>query len=189
MTNIGVVYFSGTGTTAAVAKAVMAGVASTGATVIEVEVVGGDIVNGRWRNDQLAEQLDTCTGILFGTPTYMGSISAQLKSFLDAMAPRWYSQTWKDKFASGFTASALTSGDKLSTFQALTVFAMQMGMIWVGTGGNFTHGENPHGFYFGTGAVASKVDELSGADLDGAHKQGARMGNLALKLGDVNELP
>lgn len=38
----------------------------------------------------------------------------------------------KGKLASGFTVSALPSGDKQSTLLSMFVFAMQHGMVWVG---------------------------------------------------------
>jgi NAD(P)H dehydrogenase (quinone) len=182
MVTVGVVYFSGTGTTAKLAESVLAGATSAGAVVMDLPIIGDDIVGGRWNNDWLAEQLDACDAIILGTPTYMGSISAQMKSFLDAMAPRWFSQVWKDKVASAFTASSLASGDKLSTFHALATFAMQMGMIWCGTGGNFSDGVNPSGFYFGSGATASEPGQLTEVDLKTGKHLGQRVTELAIKL-------
>jgi multimeric flavodoxin WrbA len=46
----------------------------------------------------------------------------------------WRAQAWKDKIAAGFTNSASQSGDTLNTLIDLSVFAAQMGMIWVGVG-------------------------------------------------------
>jgi len=40
----------------------------------------------------------------------------------------------KDKVRGGLYELASQNGDKLSTLLQLTVFAMQMGMIWVGVG-------------------------------------------------------
>src|SRR5260370_37552778 len=65
----------------------------------------------------------------------MGSASAIFKAFLEAaFQPHWIEQRWKDKVAAGFTNSASQNGDKLATLLQLTVFAMQMGMIWAGVG-------------------------------------------------------
>ncbi len=186
MPRVGVVYFSGTGTTAGLAASVIEGVKAAGGEALDLPVVGEDIIEGRWQNDTLAEQLDSCDAIIFGTPTYMGSIAGQMKSFLDAMAPRWFTQAWRNKVASGFTASSLASGDKLSTFNALATFAMQMGMAWVGTGGNFSEGVNPNGFYFGAGATASAPDQLTEIDLATGRHLGARVTEFAEKLGGLN---
>lgn len=179
MTSIGVVYFSGSGTTAAFAQAVIEGARGANAEVHDLPILGSDINEGRWVNDEFAEKLDGCDAIIFGTPTYMGSVSAQLKSFFDAMAPRWFTQAWKDKIASAFTASSLASGDKLSAFQAMTTFAMQMGMVWVGTGGNFSDGVNPNGFYYGAGATASTPDQLTDIDLATGRHLGERVARIA----------
>jgi multimeric flavodoxin WrbA len=72
--------------------------------------------------------------IIFGCATYMGSVSAIFKAFLEKAFDPWMTQGWKDKIAAGFTNSASQNGDKLSTLFQLAVFAMQMGMIWVGVG-------------------------------------------------------
>jgi NAD(P)H dehydrogenase (quinone) len=182
MIRIGVVYFSGSGTTAGLAQAVIDGVRESHADPLDLPIVGSDIQDGRWANDDLAQQLDGAQGIVFGTPTYMGSVSGQMKAFLDAMAPRWYTQAWKDKVASGFTASSLPSGDKLSTFNALATFAMQMGMVWCGTGGTFADEVNANGFYFGAGATASTPEQLTEIDLATGVYLGRRVADLAGKL-------
>jgi len=67
------------------------------------------------------------------TPITPGKPAIEERSFPEAaFQPYWLEQRWKDKIAAGFTNSASQSGDKLSTLLQLTVFAMQMGMIWVG---------------------------------------------------------
>lgn len=180
MTQIAILYFSGTGTTARLAEAVIAGVEQTGAQALDLPISGSDIIEGRWQNDVQAAQLDQCAAIIFGSPTYMGSVAGQLKAFFDAMAPRWFSQAWKNKIASGFTASSLASGDKSATFVTMTTFAMQMGMIWCGTGASFSDNLNANGFYFGAGATASAPDQLSEMDLATGTHLGARVAELAL---------
>ena len=74
----------------------------------------------------------TADAIVFGAPTYMGSVSAQFKAFMDASASVWFTRGWKDRLAAGFTNSASQSGDKLNSLQQLSIFAAQHGMIWVG---------------------------------------------------------
>jgi multimeric flavodoxin WrbA len=124
MAKVAVVYHSGYGHTAEQAKAVIRGaesVSGTNATLILV-----DQIEQHWTT------LEAADAIIFGSPTYMGSASAQFKTFMDASSKIWYSQLWKNKIAAGFTNSASQSGDKLSTLIQLTVFAAQHGMIWVG---------------------------------------------------------
>lgn len=124
MTKVAVVYHSGYGHTAEQAKAVIRGAESvkgTKATLIPV-----DQVEQHWA------MLQASDAIIFGSPTYMGSASAQFKTFMDASSKIWYAQAWKNKIAAGFTNSASQSGDKLNTLIQLAIFAAQHGMIWVG---------------------------------------------------------
>lgn len=124
MAKVAVVYHSGYGHTAEQAKAVVRGVesvAGTNAVLIAVEQV-----------DEHWTTLEAADAIIFGSPTYMGSASAQFKTFMDASSKAWYGRVWKDKIAAGFTNSASQSGDKLNTLIQLAIFAAQHGMIWVG---------------------------------------------------------
>jgi multimeric flavodoxin WrbA len=79
-------------------------------------------------------QPDAADAIIFGSPTYMGTVSWQFKKFADASSKPWFSQKWKDKVGAAFTNSATMNGDKLSTLHYLFTLGMQHSMIWVGTG-------------------------------------------------------
>jgi multimeric flavodoxin WrbA len=72
--------------------------------------------------------------IIFGSPTYMGTLSAKYKEFMENTSKLWFKQTWKDKLAAGFVNSGWPSGDKLNTLSQLSIFAAQHGMIWVSLG-------------------------------------------------------
>ena len=157
MTQLGLVYFSGSGTTKRLTEAVVNACSQADVALVEVEIIGPDIVEGRWQNDTLAARLDECDAIMFGSPTYMGGVAAQLKAFFDAMAPRWYQQSWQGKLGAGFTVSAKVAGDKLNCLQDMHTFAMQMGMLWLGSGSGVA---NAHGFYLGEGIAASGPDEV-----------------------------
>ena len=80
------------------------------------------------------DELDRADAIIFGSPTYMGSMSADMKKFIEAAAKKWFMLAWKDKIAGSFTNSSNFSGDKLNTLLGFVVNAMQHGMIYVGTG-------------------------------------------------------
>jgi NAD(P)H dehydrogenase (quinone) len=136
MTNVAVVFQTGKGHTKVLADAVLKGVRSVTDVAGEaLEISGKEVHEGRFTNASLMETLDRSDGIVFGCATYMGSASAIFKTFLEAaFLPHWLEQRWKDKIAAGFTNSASQSGDNLCTLLQLTVFAMQMGMIWVGVG-------------------------------------------------------
>jgi multimeric flavodoxin WrbA len=126
MVKIVVVYHSGYGHTAKQAQAVADGAA--GIAGIRAQLVPVERIEQHWHD------LDDADAIVFGGPTYMGSVSAPFKAFMDASSKSWAGQKWKDKIAAGFTNSASQSGDKLNTLIQLAVFAAQHGMHWVNLG-------------------------------------------------------
>ncbi len=156
MSTVSVVYHSGMGHTKMMAEAVAKG--AGGVEDVDVNLIpieGKDIVDGRWKNDDVLKQLDASDGIIFGSPTYMGSVSGQMESFLDATAERWMAQAWKDKVAGAFSVSGGPSGDKFNTLVRFATLAMQQGMIWVGLGMlPNADGLNRLSFYFGAGGQA-----------------------------------
>lgn len=121
-----VLYHSGYGHTEALAQSVAKGVASAQGVAVTLMKADEDALD--W------DALAAADAVIFGSPTYMGSVSAQFKSFMDASSKVWFEQGWKDKLAAGFTVSASMSGDKLNTLIQLSVFAAQHGMVWVGAG-------------------------------------------------------
>jgi multimeric flavodoxin WrbA len=126
MTSIAIVFHSQTGRTRALAEAVARGAAESEEVVAHLIAVE----DASKAHDVLA----AADAIVFGTPTYMGSASAQFKAFMDTTSAIWALQGWRDKLAAGFTHSAAPSGDKLGTLTQLAVFAAQHGMVWVGLG-------------------------------------------------------
>jgi NAD(P)H dehydrogenase (quinone) len=126
MARIVVVYHSAYGHTRKVAEHIAQGantVVDTEVTLISVSEFNGDYT-----------VFNEADGIIFGTPTYMGSYSAQFKAFIDGASKVWLNQSWKDKLAAGFTNSGSLGGDKLNTLNSLYLIAMQHSMIWVSTG-------------------------------------------------------
>ncbi|WP_394678693.1 flavodoxin family protein [uncultured Sphingobacterium sp.] len=188
MTTVSIIYFSGAGHTAELAKSVEKGAISvSGVTTHLISIEGKDIIEGRYRNDEVMAKLDESDAIIFGSPTYMGNISAQFKAFADATVSQWASQKWKDKFAAGFTVSGTPSGDKAYTLQYLQTLAMQHAMIWISLGElpMQPNGINRLASWGGAMAMANtepvdiapgKEDKLTGEIL------GKRVANLALKF-------
>ena len=122
--NIVIVYHSGYGHTTKIAEAVAAG---SGGALLAIDAEGHLPALG-W------EQLAAADAIVFGSPTYMGSVSWQFKKFADASSKPWAGQQWKNKLAAGFTNSASMNGDKQSTLQYFFTFSQQHSMLWVGSG-------------------------------------------------------
>jgi len=184
---VAVVYHSGYGHTRRQAEAVHAGAASVmGVRSVLIPV---EDVDAHWKD------LESVDAVIFGTPTYMGSASAQFKAFMDASSQTVFATgAWKDKVAAGFTNAASRSGDKLNTLQQLAIYAAQLGMHWVNLGlppghnhsGSTEDRMNRHGYFLGAAAQSDADvcadDGATAADLKTSAYLGARVARVALQL-------
>ncbi len=179
---IAIVFHSGYGHTAKVAQAVAEG---SGGTLVPIDAEG-NLTDDQWAT------LNAADVIVFGSPTYMGSVSWQFKKFADASSKIWFGQGWKDKLAAGFTNSASMNGDKLSTLHYLFTLAQQHSMLWVGTGmmpsntkaatrNDLNYLGSSPGLMTTTPSDAS-TDEMVPGDLDTARAFGKRIAEAAARL-------
>jgi len=181
--SVAVIFHSGQGHTATLARAVLNGVEAAGAN--------GTLFDANSAILQLSE-LEKFDGLIFGSPTYMGSVSANFKTFMEES--RLARGQWRDKVAAGFTNSASQSGDKLNTLVQLSIFAAQHGMLWVSlglkAGNNSTQGSvadlNRLGSFLGAMAQ-SNVDQSPEfappqSDRDTAFNLGQRVAMVAQQL-------
>jgi NAD(P)H dehydrogenase (quinone) len=182
---VAVAYHSGFGHTAVLADAVAAGAREAGA---DVSVVGVDRMS-----DEVWDILDGSDGIVFGTATYMGNVSAGFQTFAEQTGRRCMNGTWRDKVAAGFTNSGAKSGDKLNTLVSLSVFAAQHHMHWVnlglGPGWNSSTGTendlNRLGFWLGAGAqtdVDANPDRVHPSDVQTCRHLGRRVALVTRQL-------
>ena len=165
MTKVAVVFHSGYGHTVKQAEAVAKG-AQAELVAIDAE---GNLTDAQWAT------LNAADAIVFGSPTYMGTVTWQFKKFADASSKPWFTQQWKDKIFGGFTNSATMNGDKHSTIHYLFTLAMQHSGIWVGTGlmpSNSKSAKRDDVNYVGSFAGAmtqtpsdAGVDEVNSGDL------------------------
>lgn len=197
MTTISIVYVTNNGHTAALAEAIARGASGIDGTAVHIiEIAQHDIKDGRWSNADIEKLLQDSDAIILGSPTYMGMVSARLKTFLEWAFNPWRAQAWKDKIAAGFTNSASQSGDKLNTLIDLAVFAAQMGMIWVGVGdppgNNWSGGSRNDVNRLGTwlGAMSQSNgdrpanEEPPASDRSTAERFGCRVALIARRLKD-----
>src|SRR5881397_1872238 len=106
---VAIAYHTGYGKTGSLARAVARGAASVGGAEVDLIEVSALI-----ENDWAA--LDAADAIIFGSPTYFGSLSSDMKRFFESTVDGWVDgPRWKDKLAAGFTNSKTMSGDKLNT--------------------------------------------------------------------------
>ncbi len=184
MVKVAIIYSSGFGHTEMQAKYVAKGAEQAGATTKLFKTED-------WADDYLKE-LEEYDAIIFGSPTYMGTVSASFKAFMDASSSAWFEQKWKNKIAGGFSNSGSAAGDKLNTLTTLAIFAAQHCMIWVGNDlvGTSTEGEeslNRHGYYLGAAAQSANSEAQDGvnppqSDLDSASYYGKRVAEITTKF-------
>lgn len=125
MTSIAIIYHSGYGHTQAQALSVEEGAKAAGAMT---RLIAAKDIDAHW------DFVNGADGIVFGSPTYLGSASAEFKSFMEKTSGIWAKEGWKNKFAAGFTNSGTPAGDKLATLIQFVLFAAQHGMHWVNLG-------------------------------------------------------
>jgi NAD(P)H dehydrogenase (quinone) len=126
---VAVVYHSGYGHTGVLAAKVAQGVTDAGADAIllPIESAGQDF-------EPILQSLEDADAIVFGSPTYMGDVSAAFKAFAESTTKQFGAGAWRDKLAAGFTVSHSFAGDKGRTVESLATLAAQQGMIWVSLG-------------------------------------------------------
>ncbi|TRY30675.1 flavodoxin family protein [Aliiglaciecola sp. M165] len=132
MARIGFVYFSGTDSTAKLVEEAARVVANDGHDVLCYQIHGAKIIEGRFVDSEIFDELNTCQVIVFASPTYMGGPSAQFKAFADATSDFWSDQPWSGKIAAGITSGSAPNGDQSSTIHYFQTLATQHGMLWVG---------------------------------------------------------
>jgi NAD(P)H dehydrogenase (quinone) len=175
---LAIAYHSGFGHTSTLATAVASGARAGGAQVSLIAVDA--MTDADW------DVLDRADGIIFGSATYMGNVSAGWQSFAEKTGRRCLNGTWRDKVAAGFTNSGAKSGDKLSALVSLAVFAAQHHMHWVnlglGAGWNSASGSehdlNRLGFWLGAGAqtdVDANPDQVHPSDVATCEHLGHRV--------------
>ena len=159
--------------------------AGAGGELLAVDAEG-NLTEAQWAT------LGAADAIVFGSPTYMGSVSWQFKKLADASSKPWFSQAWKNKIAAGFTNSASMNDDKLSTLHYLFTLSQQHSMIWVGTGmlpsnskATTRNDLNYVGSFSGAMAQSpsdASPDEMLPGDLETAKQFGARVAEVASKF-------
>jgi multimeric flavodoxin WrbA len=178
---VSIVYDSGYGHTQKQAKAVAEGVHRVKGTEAQlIAVAEGDIP---W------ETLAASDAIIFGSPTYNGTVSARLKKVMeDSTRTAWMPQAWRNKIAAGFTNSGAQHGDKLNSLITMSLFAAQHGMIWVGLDlfpGRSTEERNRIGGWLGAMAQSDDVSpDISpiASDLETAAYLGQRVAEVATRF-------
>ena len=132
------------------------------------------------------EDLSTCDGLLLGSPTRFGNMSAEMKHFLDSSSSIWMSGGLIGKPAAVFTSSSSMHGGQESTLLSMMIPLLHHGMVISGIPysekalGHTTTGGTP----YGASHVAGSNNQLPISDDEKALclALGKRVATLAEKL-------
>ena len=76
--------------------------------------------------------LAECAGLILGSPTRFGNMSAPLKHFIDTLGAEWASGTLVGKPAAVFTSTSTMHGGQESTLLSMMLPLLHHGMLLVG---------------------------------------------------------
>jgi NAD(P)H dehydrogenase (quinone) len=133
------------------------------------------------------DDLREADGVIFGTPTRYGNMSAQMKQLIDSTATLWLDGEMEGKPAGVFTSTASTHGGQETTLLTMMVPLLHLGMIVVGVPysvAGMIHTEARGGTPYGASTIAGPQGEMQPAseDLEIAKALGRRVAEVAKKL-------
>lgn len=133
------------------------------------------------------DDLRQAEGVLFGSPTRYGNMTAQMKNLIDSTAELWMKGEMEGKPAGVFTSTATTHGGQETTLVSMMIPLLHLGMVIVGVPYSLPgmiHTEGRGGTPYGASCVAGPKGELEPKpeDLQLAEAQGKRVAEMALKL-------
>ncbi|HEY2795502.1 MAG TPA: NAD(P)H-dependent oxidoreductase [Micromonosporaceae bacterium] len=189
--NVAVIYHSRKGTQHTLAAAAAAGARAAGAAVRLRLVPAGDVgddpvLDGGRPAVPTHDDLVWADGIIWGTPTYYGNVSAPLKQFIDSTSGLWTEGLLADCAVTGMTSSTSLNGGQEATllglyrsmyhWGALVMAADPTAAGWSASGGN------PYGL-----SVCACYGRLREADRRAAHEVGHRISRLAERTHPLRE--
>jgi NAD(P)H dehydrogenase (quinone) len=193
---VAIIYYSATGATYQLARAIEEGARAAGAEVRfrkvrELAPEEAIAANQGWAAHRLESQdvgeasnddLTWADAVIFGTPTRYGLPAAQLKQFLDATGGLWAKGALVNKVCSSFTSAGTSHGGQETTIVNLNTTFYHWSAIIVGPGYadpiQFQSG-NPYGVSFTSNNGALKPDEVA---LSAARFQGRRVAEVAAQF-------
>ncbi|MET0532577.1 NAD(P)H:quinone oxidoreductase [Microvirga sp. P5_D2] len=197
MAKVLVLYYSTWGHIEQMAYAAAEGAREAGADVVVKrvpELVPDEIAKAaHYKTDQKApiatiDELPEYDAIIIGTPTRYGTMTAQMKNFLDQTGGHWAKGALIGKVGSVFTSTATQHGGQEATILTTIPVLLHHGMVVVGLPYSFQgqmgvdqiRGGSPYGA--STIAAGDGSRQPSEIDLDGARFQGKHVAQIAAKL-------
>ena len=132
------------------------------------------------------DDLESCAGLILGSPTRFGAIASPLKYFFDQTVPQWLNGALRDKPAAVFTSSASVHGGQESTLLSMMLPLLHHGMVITGLpySGTRLARTQTGGSPYGAGHVAGSNGALPVSDDEKALAEtlGRRVAALAVAL-------
>src|SRR5437588_12024096 len=133
------------------------------------------------------DDLREADGVIFGSPTRYGNMTAQMKQLIDSTASLWLKGEMEGKPAGVFTSTASTHGGQETTLLTMMVPLLHLGMLIVGvpySTEGMIHTEARGGTAYGASMIAGPQGELQPApgDLAIARALGRRVAEITHKV-------
>src|SRR6266404_2252125 len=133
------------------------------------------------------DDLREADGLLLGSPTRYGNMTAQMKALIDSTASLWLAGAMEGKPAGVFTSTASTHGGQETTCVTMMIPLLHLGMLIVGvpySAEGMIHTEARGGSPYGASTIAGPKGELAPTpeDLAICRVQGKRVAEIARKL-------
>jgi NAD(P)H dehydrogenase (quinone) len=197
MSDILVLFDSGYGMTEALAREVCLGVDSVPGMASRLRTVPAVSSTIETRAAPVPESgppyveradLDECVGLVLGSPTHFGNMTASLKYFFDNTITEWLSGTLAGKPAGVFTSTSSLHGGQETTLLTMAMPLLHHGMILVGLPytekalSATTTGGTPYGASHVS--WSRKQDSLSEDEKTLARALGKRVADIGKRLAD-----
>ena len=161
-----VTYHSASGNTEKMAQAVAEGAKAVSGTSVVLKRVG----------EVIGDDLSSADAVIVGSPVYVGSVSGQVKTFLDNWGPKFgletRSRSMRNKVGAAFATGASGSNGKEITM--LTILGAMLGseMIVISAGG-------PFGRFGASATTGSESPGIDAKEITEARELGKRVAEVA----------
>ena len=159
-----IVYYSGTGNTEKMAKAVAEGAKKDSDVVVVTKKV----------SEVTKEDLLDADGIILGSPTYYANMAGPMKTFIDDWAFK-YNVYLRDKIGGAFATGAGRTGGKEHVVSSLLLAMLNDGMIIVGP----VYDEGKYGAFGASALTSDRKKEIGEDEFGDARLLGERVASVA----------
>jgi NAD(P)H dehydrogenase (quinone) len=195
VTEILVLYYSRTGSVAALAREVCTGIDSVGGAEARLRTVPVVSATTEATEDTVPDDgppyvtiddLQECDGLVMGSPAHFGNMAAPLKYFLDGTVGAWLAGALAGKPAGVFTSTGSLHGGQETALVSMMQPLIHHGMLIVGIPyaeealSTTTTGGSPYGATHVT--WNRETDQLASEEKQLAQALGRRVAGIALKL-------